>query len=1284
MEPEYRPVSSQIFQPRQTMPSPRSAPDSIRRPTTVGYPFRFRPWPHLLLVGMLLTGRAMELCATAQTVEALGIGTAALLGGDLTDPENDGNEAAGPFDPSWNWRAITSNNEPGFGGGEYSFNLFDNRVGAGNDKWCCDDPTFTNPLWVNVEFHQPVSLTHFTVTSGNDDPTRDPRNFRVQGSNDGVTYTDLYVRSSGTAPWNQRNQVLKFTLAQPAPPYLHLRWVSLDTSGSLHQLNEVEYFGTVVPLPFTVDNRFNPTGVYVVFEQPVDPATIFPGNFTVAGLDVTSAQVKGDGRTVVLSTATQTEGQTYTLTVQGVLHADGGAVAASPITRHWTHGFGVVAHRITHDRWDGIAGTTTDIVTGLPTYPDRPSFTAALPRFEIPPDIADNYGGRIYGLFIPPLDGSYLFFNSSDDQSQLFLSLDAIPSNAMQIAREPNWNGSRQYITGINQASRGNPPANISAPVNLTQGQPVWLELVYKEGAGGDNASATAQFPGGAAIVNGSLPLGEEHFALRYRQGPDGTRFQAYGTVEITQPPSGASVVEGATVTLTAVGDGSPPHRWQWRRNGDVVDGATGSTHSFTAVPGTEGSYTVSLANDFSEATSAPAVVNVTFDTTAPTLVSVSGTEGRNRVRVRFSEPVDAATATTLANYSLTGPDGPLSITAANLVNPSLVELLTAKQAEGALFTLTVNHVTDTALAKNPIAPNSSAEFSAYVFITGAVLHRRWNGVDTLAGLTGLARFPDRPDEVTLEPLPEYPPNGGNEAGTGYGNLLTFWWTPPETGDYEFFLSADDQAELWLSTDDDPANKKRIAVEPSWNNPRQWVSTERRNAAAPENRSTTYLDSQWPGGPGPIHLEAGQRYFLETVHAEASGGDNVGVNVRRVPTSPARATPTEVANGDAPNLPADEVEIAVAPGSIRLTVTEQPQDVTVLEGLMAIFSVETDGGIQFGDIIARYRHVRLQWQCAEAGTENWVDVAGANSETFTTPPLSAGDSGRKYRLIAWIGFPGDDNERVSLVEVTSAVVTVTVLPDKQPPSILRVAVDGQALILSFDEKISPSSVMHEDFQVIPFNSVEQLNILAATLDPAGDELRLDLGEMPVEGEWYSLRACVGDPYANSRCDDFRFRYLKSVEFGETMLGLVDFYLPLNEVNSITRPDATGSERFGVNTRDGQQVFLSGVPGVGASDGFPGLSSDNLAFLGTGVEYIEVIGNPMANNLPGFTATGFFKCSPVPDGPPPYVPTYNTIISAYQVLELSVYNPGHGTEGAINFRTAQGGSVQQDIVLKQAR
>ena len=69
----------------------------------------------------------------AQAEEVLGTGTESLLGGDLTDPEDDGEPES---DEGYN-AIFSANDEPGFGGGEFAFNVFDNRLGPSNDKWCC-------------------------------------------------------------------------------------------------------------------------------------------------------------------------------------------------------------------------------------------------------------------------------------------------------------------------------------------------------------------------------------------------------------------------------------------------------------------------------------------------------------------------------------------------------------------------------------------------------------------------------------------------------------------------------------------------------------------------------------------------------------------------------------------------------------------------------------------------------------------------------------------------------------------------------------------------------------------------------------------------------------------------------------------------------------------------------------------------------------------------------------------------------------------------------------------
>jgi len=200
-----------------------------------------------LASSLLLLGLATQAQTTPGVqVEILGIGAESLLGGPLTDPEGDGLDAVdGASDPSWNWVGITASIEPDFEGGENSFNIFDHKVGGGNDKWCCDDPTPDVPVWVAVEFAQVVSLTHFTVASGNDTPTRDPTNWAIQGSGDGLTYTDIYHFTDTVVPWTERNQVVKFTLPAPSTAYKFIRYIAYDTPDTLHQINEIEYFGIV-------------------------------------------------------------------------------------------------------------------------------------------------------------------------------------------------------------------------------------------------------------------------------------------------------------------------------------------------------------------------------------------------------------------------------------------------------------------------------------------------------------------------------------------------------------------------------------------------------------------------------------------------------------------------------------------------------------------------------------------------------------------------------------------------------------------------------------------------------------------------------------------------------------------------------------------------------------------------------------------------------------------------------------------------------------------------------
>ncbi len=243
----------------------------------------------------------------SHSVSILGTGTGALQGGDLTDPENDGVDGS---HTNWNWSSISASSEPRWTG-EGSYNVFDNKVGSSQNKWCCNGPT----QWIAVEFAQAYVLTHFTITSGNDVPSRDPDVWKIQGSNDGNNWTDIFTyNNDGSSPWSDRNQVLLYSGGgddYPTPSaYLHFRYHVTSTGGGHHQINELEYFGTVDSTDPTLTSSVpadNDTGVasttdiILNFDEFVNAGS---GNVTIKktsdnsvieAIDVTSGQVSGSG-----------------------------------------------------------------------------------------------------------------------------------------------------------------------------------------------------------------------------------------------------------------------------------------------------------------------------------------------------------------------------------------------------------------------------------------------------------------------------------------------------------------------------------------------------------------------------------------------------------------------------------------------------------------------------------------------------------------------------------------------------------------------------------------------------------------------------------------------------------------------------------------------------------------------------------------------------------------------------------------------------------------------------
>ncbi len=146
--------------------------------------------------------------------------------------------------------------------------------------------------------------------------------------------------------------------------------------------------------------------------------------------------------------------------------------------------------------------------------------------------------------------------------------------------------------------------------------------------------------------------------------------------------------------------------------------------------------------------------------------------------------------------------------------------------------------------------------------VQGKVLIEYWfgNGVDNnLDNLKANADFPDNPaygEYLDAMDRPDF------VDMDNWGARLRAWLTPPQTGDYTFWTASDDDSEVWLSTDDSPANATLICNVEGWGGYQDWTGTSSMGANFKSK---------------PVTLEAGKRYYIETLMADGGGGGFVSV-----------------------------------------------------------------------------------------------------------------------------------------------------------------------------------------------------------------------------------------------------------------------------------------------------------------------------------------------------------------------------------------------------------------------
>jgi hypothetical protein len=528
-----------------------------------------------------------------------------------------------------------------------------------------------------------------------------------------------------------------------------------------------------------------------------------------------------------------------------------------------------------------------------------PATTEYITSLSLPVGVADNYGRRVSGLFVPATTGDYVFFVCSDDDSDLFLSTDDTKANKRLIAQETVWSNPNKWVSSgggsvltQKRSDSWSPDGGLTKPyasgIRLVAGQKYYIEAVHREGGGGDNLAATFKLLADADPADDTPTAIVDTLIGMY----------APTAITVTTPPANVSTTAGlrATFSVVASTDSEFAPLYQWRRNGTPVSGATASTFSLAASPDDNGAQ-------------------------IDCVVSVPPAAG-------FA-PVTTAAAT-------------LTVTTASFVTGGVKE-----------------------------------EFFPGVTSRAAVYGERTGTPSAIRGWSSL----------------EAPLNVGND----FARRVTTWFSPPVTGDYVFFVCSDDDTDLFVSTDESPANKRLVAHESSWSDNRAWT-TSGGNSDLGQKRSDQYTPDQ--GGTFPysagIRLVQGERYYIEAVHHEGGGGDDMSATFKLL-------TEPDPVDGTATLLTGSVIGY-YTPTVTRLNVTKAPTDIEAFEDQAAKFEIvlSTDS-----ELTPWY-----QWQ------RDGQDIPGATKSTYSLVTKST-DNGATFSVKYGVfGFPQFDGQ--------SAVVKLTV------------------------------------------------------------------------------------------------------------------------------------------------------------------------------------------------------------------------------------------------------------------
>jgi glucose/arabinose dehydrogenase len=324
--------------------------------------------------------------------------------------------------------------------------------------------------------------------------------------------------------------------------------------------------------------------------------------------------------------------------------------------------------------------------------------------------------------------------------------------------------------------------------------------------------------------------------------------------------------------------------------------------------------------------------------------------------------------------------DAPISIVSVENIERS-IGAVTPQQFSGKTFTFQ-KWLHGGAGTQTIYTPVEDVTYTAVFAETTTSLTRReiWNGIPG----SHISSIPltSPPDQIAELENFESPTN----IGDAYGSRIRAYILPPSSGNYVFWISGNDRTELWLSTDENPANKRRIAYTDGYTYVREW---------------TRYPTQQ----SVPIALGANQKYYIEALHKELEGSDHVAVGWQLPGGTLERPVPRiRLSSYPGPNK-APVVDITSpphngsfsAPASVSIAATASDSD-----GIIARVEFYNSNAKLGEDLTAPYT---FSWTGVSAGSYTLTAKAMDNNGSTSSASVDIVVTGAITHEV-WLDIPG--------------------------------------------------------------------------------------------------------------------------------------------------------------------------------------------------------------------------------------------------------------------------------------